>query len=474
MADPTRIAIIGAGTGGYVAAIRAAQLGASVTLIESSAVGGLCLNWGCIPSKSLLACAELAQKIKKAGEFGITVTGAVTYDLARMVERKNKIVAGLVKGVRTLLKTWNVALLEGRGALVDATTVRVVKADGTETTLQADAIIVGTGTTAPALPTLALDGTHIISSREALDLTAVPESLLIVGGGVEGCEFASLFSALGTKVTLVEMLPRILPTEDEEVSALLTAELKKQGAAILVSARVEKAAVGADGVTTTLADGNAVASAKVLVSIGRRFNTAGLGLEEAGVRLGRRGEILVNERMETNVPGVYAIGDVTGKAMLAHVASAQGKVAVRNILGRPATMSYDVIPAGIFTFPEVGRVGLTEQEARQRGQEQGMEIKVGKFRPIGLGKAHASGETTGLMKIVTEAKTGKIVGVHLVGAHAADLIHEAAVAMQMGAAAGTLAETIHAHPTMPEGLMEAAEDVEGMAIHLARRKVGVS
>jgi dihydrolipoamide dehydrogenase len=465
-----RIVIIGAGMGGYVAAIRAAQLGANVTLIEGAAVGGLCLNWGCIPSKSLLACAELAQKIKKAGEFGITITGAVTYDLARMVERKNKIVAGLVKGVRTLLKTWNVELIEGRGALVNATTVRVVKQDGTEATLQADAIIVGTGTTAPALPNLALDGTHIISSREALDLTAIPDSLLIVGGGVEGCEFASLFSVLGTKVTLVEMLPRILPTEDEEVSALLAAELKKLGVTILVNARVEKVAVGPDGASTTLADGNTVASARVLVSIGRRFNTGGLGLEEAGVQLGRRGEILVNERMETNVPGVYAIGDVTGKAMLAHVASAQGKVAVRNILGRPAAMSYDVIPAGIFTFPEVGRVGLTEQEARQRG----MEIKIGKFRPIGLGKAHASGETAGLIKIITEAKTGRIVGVHLVGSHAADLIHEAAVAMQMGATAATLAETIHAHPTMPEGLMEAAEDVEGMAIHLARRKVSAA
>jgi dihydrolipoamide dehydrogenase len=465
-----RIVIIGAGTGGYVAAIRAAQLGASVTLIEGAAVGGLCLNWGCIPSKSLLACAELAQKIKKAEEFGITITGAVTYDLARMVERKDKIVAGLVKGVRTLLKTWNVELIEGRGALVNATTVRVVKPDGTEATLQADAIIVGTGTTAPALPNLVLDGTHIISSREALDLTAIPDSLLIVGGGVEGSEFASLFSVLGTKVTLVEMLPRILPTEDEEVSALLAAELKKLGVTILVNARVEKVAVGPDGVTTTLADGHTVASAKVLVSIGRRFNTGGLGLEEAGVQLGRRGEILVNERMETTAPGIYAIGDVTGKAMLAHVASAQGKVAVRNILGRPATMSYDVVPAGIFTFPEVGRVGLTEQEARQRG----MDIKTGKFRPIGLGKAHASGETSGLMKIITEAKTGRIVGVHLVGSHAADLIHEAAVAMQTGVTAATLAETIHAHPTMAEGLMEAAEDVEGMAIHLARRKVSAA
>jgi len=462
------IVIIGAGTGGYVAAIRAAQLGARVTLIESAAVGGLCLNWGCIPSKALLACAELAQKIKKAGEFGITIAGPVTYDLARMVERKNKIVAGLVKGVTTLLKTWNVELIEGRGVLADAKTVRVVKADGTETTVQADAVIVGTGTTAPSLPNLPLDGTSVISSREVLDLTAIPESLLIVGGGVEGCEFASLFSVLGTKVTLVEMLPRILPTEDEEVSALLAAELKKQEVTILANTKVDKVAVGAQGVTTTLADGNRVTSAKVLVSIGRRFNTADLGLEKVGVTLGHRREILVNERMETSVSEVYAIGDVVGKAMLAHVASAQGKVAVRNILGHPTVMQYDVIPVGIFTFPEIGRVGLTEQEATQ----QGMDIKVGKFRPIGLGKAHASGVTTGLMKIIVEAKTGRIVGVHLVGAHAADLIHEAAVAMQMGATAATVAETIHAHPTMPEGLMEAAEDVDGMAIHLARRKVG--
>ena len=335
MPDAKRIAIIGAGTGGYVAAIRAAQLGAQVTLVESTAVGGLCLNWGCIPSKSLLACAELGQKIKKASEFGITITGAVSYDLARMVERKNKIVAGLVKGVRTLLKTWNVELVEGLGVLADAKTVRVVKPDGTDTTVQADAVILGTGTTPPSLPTLPIDGTRVITSREALDLTTIPESLLIVGGGVEGCEFASLFSALGTKVTVVEMLPRILPTEDEEVAALLAAELKKQGVTIQTGVRVEKVAVGAEGVTTTLAEGGSVTTAKVLVSIGRRFNTGGLGLEQVGVSVGRRGEILVNEWMETTQPGVYAIGDVVGKAMLAHVASAQGKVAVRNILGHP-------------------------------------------------------------------------------------------------------------------------------------------
>jgi len=468
MPEQKHIVIIGAGTGGYVAAIRAAQLGARVTLVESAAVGGLCLNWGCIPSKALLACAELATKIKKAGEFGITITGPVSYDLSRMVARKNKIVTTLVKGIHSLLATWKVELVEGHGRLVVAKQVRVVKADGTEVILTPDAIIIGTGTTPPALPNLPLDGTQIISSREILDLTAIPSSLLIVGGGVEGCEFASLFSALGTKVTIVEMLPRILPAEDEEVSALLAAELKRQGVAILVGTRVDKVATDPKGVTTSLAVGEPLITEKVLVSVGRGFNTTDLGLEGAGVARGPRGEIQVNERMETSLPGVYAIGDVVGKAMLAHVASAQGKVAVRNILGQPTQMRYDVIPAGIFTFPEIGRVGLTEQEARR----QGMEVKIGKFRPIGLGKAHATGETTGLMKIITEAKTRKLVGVHLVGAHAADLVHEAAVAMHMGATAEAIAETIHAHPTMPEGIMEAAEDVESMAIHLARRRVG--
>src|SRR3989442_8153422 len=267
MPDTTRIAIIGAATGGYVAATPPAPLGAQVTLVESAAVGGLCLNWGCIPSKSLLACAELGQKIKKAGEFGITITGTVSYDLARMVERKNKIVAGLVKGVRTLLKTWNVELVEGRGVLADAKTVRVVKPDGTVTTVRADAVILGTGTTPPSLPNLPIDGTHVITSREALDLTTIPESLLIVGGGVEGCEFASLFSALGTKVTVGEMLPRILPTEDEEGAGALAAELQKQGVTIQAGVRVEKVAVGSDGVTATLADGSTGTITTVRLSI---------------------------------------------------------------------------------------------------------------------------------------------------------------------------------------------------------------
>ncbi len=296
MSDQKHIVIIGAGSGGYVAAIRAAQLGARVTLVESTAVGGLCLNWGCIPSKALLACAELANKIKKAEEFGILLSGPVSYDLARMVARKNKIVGTLVKGIRSLLSTWKIDLLDGRGALVGGEKVQVVKADGTEALLAPDAVILGTGTLSPALPNLPLDGVRILSSREILDLTTVPDSLLIVGGGVEGCEFASLFSALGTRVTIVEMLSRILPGEDEEVSALLAAELKKQGVSIFTGTRVDKVSVAADGVTTSFATSGPVTFEKVLVSVGRRFNSAGLGLEAAGVALGQRGEILVNSK----------------------------------------------------------------------------------------------------------------------------------------------------------------------------------
>ena len=296
MSDQKHIVIVGAGSGGYVAAIRAAQLGARVTVVESAAVGGLCLNWGCIPSKALLACAELASKIKKAEEFGIMLAGPVSYDLRRMVARKNKIVATLVKGVRSLLATWKVELLEGRGTLGDASKVRVIKGDGTEALFGPDAVILGTGTLPPALPNLPLDGDRVISSREILDLETIPNSLLIVGGGVEGCEFASLFSALGTRVTIVEMLPRILPGEDEEVSALLTAELKKQGVTILPGTRVDKVSVGADGVTTSFADGKPATFSKVLVSVGRRFNTLQLSLEAAGVELGRRGDSCVRSR----------------------------------------------------------------------------------------------------------------------------------------------------------------------------------
>jgi dihydrolipoamide dehydrogenase len=463
-----RIAILGAGPGGYVAAIRAAQLGARVTVVENQALGGVCLNWGCIPSKALLSVVELGEKAKKAGELGLTLNGPVGYDLARMVARKNKVVETLVKGIATLFKTWGIEHLDGTGELVDERTLRVTKKDSPESRVQADAIIIATGSSWPNLPLFPIDGQQIITSKEALDLARIPASLLIIGAGVEGCEFASLYGGLGTQVTMVELLPRLLPLEDEEVALLMERELKKRGVVIHTGTTVDRVERRDGRVQASLKNGTTIEADKILVSVGRGMNSKGIGLEKAGVKIGGRGEILVNERLETNAPGIYAIGDVTGKAMLAHVASAQGKVAVANILGHAHAMNYEVVPAGIFTLPEIGRVGLTEQQARERGAT---EVKVGRFRQVALGKAHAVGDTTGLYKIIADAKTGVVLGVHIVGAHAADLVHEAALAMQLGATVTAVADMIHAHPTLAEGLMEAAEDADGLAIHLVRKKV---
>ncbi|TKB88672.1 MAG: dihydrolipoyl dehydrogenase [Nitrospira sp.] len=475
MTSPKHIAILGAGPGGYVAAIRAAQLGARVTVIESHALGGVCLNWGCIPSKALLSVVELGDKVKKADDLGLLVQGPVTYDLARMVARKNRVVATLVKGIATLFKAWSIEHVEGTGALQDRQTVRVSAADGTMRDVQADAIVIATGSSWPNLPQFPIDGQQVLTSRHLLDLDRIPASLLIVGGGVEGCEFAALYSGLGTEVTIIELMARVLPLEDEEVSSMMARELKKRGVTVLTGTTVENLERSPTAITVSLNDGTQIVTEKLLVSVGRGFNSRGIGLEQVGVQTGRRGEILVNDQMETTVPGIYAIGDVVGKAMLAHVASAQGKVAVENIMGHQATIRYDVIPAGIFTLPEIGRVGMTEQQARDRAQTAGLNpdqvLTVGRFRYAGLGKAQATGETTGLFKIIAESPGGKILGVHIVGAHAADLVHEAAMAMQVGATVSQMADVIHAHPTLSEGMMEAAEDVEGKAIHQARRRI---
>lgn len=470
------IAILGAGPGGYVAAIRAAQLGARVTVIESLALGGVCLNWGCIPSKALLSVVELGDKVKKAGPMGLQISGPVAYDLPQMIARKNQVVAGLVKGIATLFKAWNIEHIEGTGAIQDRQTVHVIMKEGGERSIKADAIVVATGSSWPNLPQFPVDGTQILTSQQLLDLTRIPPRLLIIGGGVEGCEFASLYSGLGTNVTVVELMDRILPLEDEEISSIMTRELKKRNVTVITATTVEKVDRNPTTVTAHFKDGTDLEVETLLVSVGRGFNSRGIGLENVSVQTGRRGEILVNERMETTTPGIYAIGDVTGKAMLAHVASAQGKVAVENIMGHQTAIRYDVIPAGIFTLPEIGRVGLTESQARERAEANGEQpndsLKIGRFRYAALGKAQATGETTGLCKVIAEASGGRILGVHMLGAHAADLIHEAALAMQVGATVKQVAEMIHAHPTLAEGFMEAAEDVEGKAIHQVRKKAG--
>jgi dihydrolipoamide dehydrogenase len=475
MATRKHIAILGAGPGGYVAAIRAAQLGARVTVIERQALGGVCLNWGCIPSKALLSVVELGDKLKKADDLGLVLPGPVRYDLARMVARKNTVVANLVKGIAALFKAWNIETIAGTGSLLDARTIEVAGADGSRRTVQSDAVVIATGSSWPQPAQFPIDGKQIITSKEALDLEMIPSRMVILGAGVEGCECASLFRGLGSQVTVVELQARVLPLEDDEVSGLMERELKKRGVEVKTGTTIKAVDRGADALRVTLADETVVEADILLVSIGRGFHSHGIGLDRVGVELGRRGEVVVNDRMETTVPGVYAIGDVVGKAMLAHVASAQGKVAVENILGHSSRINYDVIPAGIFTLPEIGRVGLTERQARERAQAAGKNpdeaVRVGRFRHTALGKAHATGDTVGFYKVVADADSGRVLGAHIVGAHAADLIHEAALAMEGGMTTAQMANMIHAHPTLAEGLMEAVEDVEGAAIHQVRKRV---
>lgn len=466
MPSSTRIIIIGAGPGGYVAAIRAAQLGADVTVVEEQAVGGVCLNWGCIPSKTLLNLVDLGERARHAEAWGLTLEGPIGFDLKRMISRKNEVVQSLVKGIRTLFKQWKIQHVAGRGELVSDRQVRITDADGVISLLDGEAIVLATGSSWPQLLQFPIDGKKILSSKDALDLLDIPRSLVILGGGVEGCEFACLFSGLGSQVTLVEMMPTVLPTEDEDTITILARELKKRKVRLYLNTTIQDWQTTAEGIQATLSSGQSIMAEKMLISVGRRLNSRGLGLETVGVKTGSREEILVDEHMETSIPGVYAIGDVTGKSMLAHVASAQGKVAVSHAMGSPQGINYHVIPAGIFTLPEIGRVGLTEQQAHERG----LKISVGRFRYGGLGKAQAVGETAGHFKIIADEESKKIVGVHIIGAHAADLIHEGALAMQAGLMVEDVAGMIHAHPTLSEGLMEAAEDMAGLAIHQARKR----
>ena len=466
MPSPKHIAVLGAGPGGYVAAIRAAQRGCNVTVIENQALGGVCLNWGCIPSKALLSVVELGEKLRKAEDLGLRLSTPPTYMPAQMVARKDRIVNGLVKGIAALFKSWGVRHVHGTGRLVNDQTVRVSLVDGDETLVQADDVIIATGSSSPDLPMFPVDRRTIMTSKEALEIRRIPERLLIIGGGVEGCELASLYAALGSNVTIVEMMPRLLPYEDEEISAFLERELNKRNVQSLLGTCVTHVNKTNVNVTVDLNTGDSLTCDAIVVSVGRRCNTRAIGLEEVGVRLGSQGEIVVNEFLQTNVPGVYAVGDVVGKAMLAHVASAQGKVAVDHIVGKMQAINYEVVPAGIFTLPEIGRVGLTERQIR----DQGISPKIGRFRYAGLGKAHAVGEPVGLVKMLADPETDRVLGAHVIGTHAADVIHEAAFAMQVKATATHVAEMIHAHPTHAEALMEAAEDVEGLAIHLARKR----
>ncbi|MGO9380157.1 MAG: dihydrolipoyl dehydrogenase [Dissulfurispiraceae bacterium] len=459
-----RLAIIGSGPGGYVAAIKAAQLGAEVTVIEKDEIGGTCLNWGCIPTKALSASAEALHKARRLAEYGIQMSGEASPDIAKIMERKDKVVATQAKGIRSLFKYRNITLLEGRGRLQSPGNIQVEKRDGTKELLEADRIIVATGSRPARISMFPFDGEDVLSSNDAVNLKQLPKSLIIIGAGVIGCEFACIFSEFGVEITMLELLERAVSTEDHEISEVVERELKKKKIKLVTGVRINGVEKQPDGVHVFIEDSKEFTAEKLLVSIGRQYNTEDIGLEALGIIKGDRGEICVDERMETNVKGVYAIGDVVGGMLLAHVASREGIVAASNACGIDKKMDYAVVPAAIFTSPEIGSVGLREHQASAKG----INVKTGRFQFRTLGKAHAMGEIAGIIKIVADADTDHVLGMHILGPHAADLVHEGALAIKARMTAREVAEMIHAHPTLSEGIMESAEDVNGEAIHAAR------
>jgi dihydrolipoamide dehydrogenase len=460
MADSFDLVVIGGGPGGYTAAIRAAQLGLKVACVEkraNKALGGVCLNVGCIPSKALLDSSEMYEVTQhKLKQHGISVNG-VSLDLPAMLARKDKVVSELTGGVGFLFKKYGVTPLFGAGKLLKGNKVEVTAADGSKTTLEAKNVLLATGSESTELPFMKFDGKHIVSSTEALNFNPVPKHLIIVGGGYIGLELGSVWKRLGAKVTVLEFLPRILAICDGEVAAEVHKLLTKQGFEIHVDTKVTGATVKGDAVTVTAQakDGKALSFVgdRVLVSVGRRPYTAGLGLDDAGVKYdAKSGRIDVNSHFQTNVPGVYAIGDLIAGPMLAHKASEEGVVFAEALAGMKPHMNYDAIPSVIYIWPEVASVGLTEEQLK----EKGIEYRVGKFKFSATGRAKAMDEQDGFVKVLADAKTDRVLGVHILGPRASDLIAECVTIMEYKGSAEDIARCTHAHPTLSEAVGEAA------------------
>lgn len=463
MGDRYDVTILGAGPGGYVAAIRAAQLGLNVALVEREHLGGVCLNWGCIPSKALLRNAEVVSLLGRGKEFGFSVSG-LELDFGSAVDRSRKVAGRLVKGVTALMRSNGVDVVEGEGVLRSSTSVHVRLNDGRQRTIESGSTIVATGGRARSLPGVTADGERILTYRQAIVLRDLPESVIIVGAGPIGMEFAHVWRAYGAEVAIVEMLPRTLPMEDEEISAEVERTFKRRKVRLLTGTRVASIESGEAGVRVAVEseDGDQELEAeRALIAIGVRPNSDGLGLEEAGVQL-ERGYVAIDESMRTSVPGLYAIGDVTGKLPLAHVASAQGIIAAETIAGRePRVIDYDGMPRCTYCEPQVASVGLTEAQAVERGHE----VKVGRFDFRANGKALGLGNNDGWVKIVADAHSGAILGAHLVGPEVTELVPELVLARSSQLTPSQLAQTVHAHPTLSEVVREAAEAVFGKAIH---------
>jgi dihydrolipoamide dehydrogenase len=457
------LAVVGAGPGGYVAAIRAAQLGMRVAIVERDKLGGVCLNTGCIPTKALLQHAELLHTLKRAEEFGFSFDN-FRADFGKAIQRSRRAADRLSKGVGFLMKKHKVPVFAGEGRLAGKGTVEVTGADGKTESLKAARILLATGSRPKLIPGVDVDGKRVLTSTEALILEEAPASLVIIGAGAVGVEFADIYAAYGTAVTLVEMLPTILPLEDAEISAVLHRVFEKRGIAIRTKTTVDEVAVGADGVEVgVVQEGKRerLQADAILVAIGRSPNSKVEGLDPLGVEVDR-GFITVDDAMQTTAEGIYAIGDVTGQPLLAHAAMHEGIVAVERMAGLPARMDREKVPSCTYCHPQVASIGLTEAKA----QAAGRKVKVGKFPFIASGKAQAMGETEGLVKLLADAETGEIVGVHIVGAGATELIAEAGLAMALEATPEEIAATIHSHPTLSEAVGEAALAALGRAIHI--------
>ncbi len=462
-ARAVRLVVIGGGPGGYTAALRAAQLGAEVTLVEKDQIGGTCLNRGCIPTKALLSSVDALRKARSGGDFGFNGADNLVPDFTRMQERKNEIVTRLRDGVLLLLRKRKVTLVGGSARLAGPGSVEVMAQEG-PLTLEADRVIVATGTE-PAVPPF-FDFSHpaVLTSTGLLELEAIPSSLLIVGAGAIGCEFLSIFTELGTKVTMVEMMPQIVPAEDSRIAKQLQGAFRKAGAEVLVKTKVERVVdYGEQSVTVELTDGARVTCEKLLVSIGRHPNSEDLGLETAGVEADARGFVKVDGQLRTTAAGVYAVGDITGGMLLAHVAYYDGVLAAENCLGAGRERDLRLVPRCVYSTPELAAIGLSEDQAR----EEGFEPVTGTFRLAALGKALALGESQGFVQLVVDRPTDKILGANLMGAHMTDVVHELAVAMRAEVKCRELAHIIHAHPTIAEAVMEAAADAHGESVHVA-------
>jgi dihydrolipoamide dehydrogenase len=455
--------VLGSGPGGYVAAIRASQLGMKTAIVEKENLGGICLNWGCIPTKALLKSAQVFDYLKHASDYGLNVP-AFDKDFGAVIARSRGVADGMSKGIQFLMKKNKIDVIEGTGKLKPGKKLDVTK-DGTTTEYSADNIIIATGARSRELPNLPQDGKKVIGYRQAMNLPTQPKSMIVVGSGAIGVEFAHFYNSMGTDVTIVEFMPNIVPVEDEDVSKQMERSMKKAGVKIMTNSSVEKIDTSGSGVKATVktAKGEETLEAEILLSaVGIKTNIENIGLEEVGIAVDRD-KILVNPYMQTNIPGYYAIGDVTPGQALAHVASAEGILCVEKIAGlHVEPIDYGNVPGCTYATPEIASVGLTEKQAK----EKGYELKIGKFPFSASGKAKAAGAADGFVKVIFDAKYGEWLGCHMIGAGVTDMIAEAVVGRKLETTGHEILKAIHPHPTMSEAVMEAVADAYGEVIHL--------